>query len=337
MTEQSFLAAVPSSLTQMTGRDALTAALRDRMLDDPRVVVLGETIRSGGAAGVTAGLYDEFGPERVIETPVSENGFFGLALGLALAGFKPVVEIYSADFLLAVANEVMNDMAKWRVQHGHPNLPLPIVIRGCMAATQGLGPEHSQSMEPFFFHAPGLRILTPSTPDNAYAAMHAALSATVPTLLFEHRRVYELTGDVRRSAASAKVGTADLVRHGDDVTVVAWGWMRHEAERACAVLAPDGINADLIDLVSIKPLDFETIVESVRRTGALLVVEEAFVTGSVGAEVLARVSEALPGQPLRLHRVAMPDVIHPYDARLERAILPTSTDVVRGVKSLLGR
>jgi len=314
----------------LSGREAFRESLREEMRRDERVLVLGETVRSGGAAGVVAGLYDEFGAERVIETPVSENGIFGAALGLALAGFRPVVEIYSADFLLAVANEVMNDMAKWRTQHGRPDEPLPIVVRGCMAATEGLGPEHSQSMEPFFLHAPGLELFTPSTPANAYAAMGAALAATVPTLVFEHRRVYELRGPVDAGVVG------EHVRSGDDVTVVAWGWMRHEAALATERLAAEGVGVDLFDPVRIRPLDLGAVIGSVRRTGALVVVEEAFVTGNVGAEILARVAEALPGRPLRLRRIAMPDVIHPYDARLERAILPTADHVVAGVRSLLG-
>jgi pyruvate dehydrogenase E1 component beta subunit len=321
----------------MDGRSALTSALRMQMSLDARVLILGETVRLGGAAGVTKGLYDEFGETRVIETPVSENGFFGAALGLALAGFRPVVEIYSADFLLVVANEIMNDMAKWRVQHGQASEPLAIVIRGCMGATAGLGPEHSQSMEPFFFHAPGLQIITPSTPANAFGAMLAALSSPTPTLIFEHRRVYELKGRVPDTDAPFNLGTADHVREGDDVTVVAWGWMRHEASAACDTLQADGIEVDLIDPVTIKPFDYESVISSVKRTRALVVVEEAFITGSVGSEILARVAEALPGQAVKMRRVAMPDLIHPYDARLERAILPTATDVTRAVRGLLGR
>jgi pyruvate/2-oxoglutarate/acetoin dehydrogenase E1 component len=327
---------VPAAAAALSGRGALTLALREEMERDERVIVLGETVRSGGAAGVTAGLWDQFGSERVIETPVSENGIFGAALGLALAGLRPVVEIYSADFLLAVANEVMNDIAKWRVQHGRPDEPLPIVIRGCMAATEGLGPEHSQSMEPFFLHAPGLQLVTPSTPANALSSMRAALASPTPTLVFEHRKVYELVDEVTPSElATPAVGAGEFVRRGEDVTVVAWGWMRHEAVRACEVLAARGVDADLVDLLWTRPLDLAPIIESVSRTGTLVVVEEAFVTGSVGAEILARVGEALPSVPLRLRRIAMPDVIHPYDARLERSILPAAEHVVAGVSSLL--
>ncbi|GAA1850240.1 hypothetical protein GCM10009836_32550 [Pseudonocardia ailaonensis] len=324
------MSSVATETRVLTGREAFRAGIREEMLRDERVLVLGETVRSGGAAGVVAGLFDEFGPRRVIECPVSENGIFGAALGLALAGFRPVVEIYSADFLLAVANEVMNDMAKWQVQHGRPDEPLPIVIRGCMAATEGLGPEHSQSMEPFFLHAPGLELLTPSTPATAYAAMRAALAATVPTLVFEHRKVYELSGPVEGGVIGERVTS------GADVTVVAWGWMRHEAAHAAERLAADGVGVDLLDPVRIRPLDLDPVIASVQRTGALIVVEEAFVTGNVGAEILARVAEALPGHPLRLRRIAMPDVIHPYDARLERAILPTADHVVAGIRTLLG-
>ncbi|RHW24949.1 alpha-ketoacid dehydrogenase subunit beta [Nocardioides immobilis] len=319
-----------------TVRESLASTLGEAMAADESMVLLGETVRAGGAQGVARGLYERFGPSRVIETPVSENGIFGAALGLALSGFRPVVEIYSADFLLAVANEIVNDIAKWRIQHGQPGAQLPVLIRGCMGATAGLGPEHSQSMEPFFFHSPGLQICVPSTLENAPALLDAALESRQPTLFLEHRKVYELQGSgTPEPRPAAEPGTAEVVRVGTDLTMVAWGWMRTEAEAACATLAEHGVTVELVDPRWIRPFDYATVVNSVAKTGRLLVLEEAFITGGIGAEILARVTEAFPGRALVATRVAMPDVIHPYHAEMERQILPTAADAVHAALRLV--
>lgn len=318
----------------MTGRAALNLALREEMRRDDRVLTIGETVRYIGAAGVPAGLDDEFGPERVIETPVSENAIFGAALGLALEGFVPVVEIYSADFLLAVANEVLNDIPKWRQQQRLPG-GLPIVIRGCMGANSGLGPEHSQSMEPFLHHAPGLTVVTPGTPRDLAGLLRAAIRGREPVVLLEHRRVYDLEGDVPTDPDfTVPLSKAETVRHGDAATVVAWGWMRHEAEAAADRLSERGLHVDLIDPRTVRPMDWDTVIASVRRTKALVVVEEAPITGSVAAEVLARVAESgVPGVSYR--RVAMPDVIHPYSASMEAPLLPATEDIVAAVERIV--
>jgi len=319
---------------QVTVRQALTQVLAGELQRSPDVLVMGETVRDGGAAGVTAGLYERFGPTRVIETPVSENGFFGAALGLALAGFSPVVEIYSADFLLAVANELANDMAKWRQQQARRS-QLAITVRGCMGANGGLGPEHSQSMEPFFHHTHGLTIVTPSTVEDAVGLLRSSIRSPDPVLFLEHRRLYDLSGSVPGDPEFVvPLGVANLVAAGDDVTVVAWGWMRHEAEAASAELNQMGIGVDLIDPRTIRPMDWETIQASVARTQRLVVVEEAQLTGSVSGEILARCVEAGP-RGLRAARVTMPDRIHPYSADMEALILPDRHKTVHAVKKLL--
>jgi pyruvate/2-oxoglutarate/acetoin dehydrogenase E1 component len=317
-----------------TTREALTAVLATE-LERPDTFLLGETVRGIGAAGVTAGLFDQFGPEKVIETPVSENAIVGSALGLAIAGMRPVVEIYSADFLLVVANEIMNDIAKWRHQQRHPD-HLPITIRACMGATGGLGPEHSQSMEPFLHHAPGLVVVTPGTPTDAAGLLRSAIRSPEPVVFLEHRRIYDLTGDIPADPDYiVPIGTADVARPGRDVTIVAWGWMRHEALRAADELAAEGIEAEVIDPRTISPFDWPTVLGSVERTGHLLVVEEVPITGSVAAEVLARACEG-KDRPPRCARLAMPDEIHPYSASMEAAMLPGSESIVPAVKRLIG-
>lgn len=320
--------------TQMTARRALTAAIAGELRRSPETVFLGETVRGPGAAGVAEGLYDEFGPSQVIETPVSENGIFGAVLGLALAGMRPIVEIYSADFLLAVANEVVNDIAKWRHQQTRPEA-LPVTIRGCMGANGGLGPEHSQCIEAYFHHAPGLTIVAPGTPVDAAGLLRSAIRSPEPVIVLEHRKLYDVEGDVPDDPDyEVPLGVGTVVREGSDLTLVAWAWMRQEAERAAEELAADGISAEIIDPRTVRPMDWQLIHDSARKTGRLLVAEEAPLTGSVGAEVVARVAESAPG--IRCARVAMPDVIHPYSAAMESEILPDAAAIAQRARDLCG-
>lgn len=319
-------------MTQMTTRQALTATIATELRLCKQNVFLGETVRGMGASGVAEGLYEEFGPSQVIETPVSENGIFGAVLGLALTGMRPIVEIYSADFLLVVANEVMNDMAKWRHQQTRP-AELPITIRGCMGANGGLGPEHSQCVEAYFHHAPGLAIATPGTPADGAGLLRAAIRAPGPVIVLEHRRVYDLAGDVPEDPnLEIPLGKAQIVFEGTDLTLVAWAWMRQEAESAREELEKDGISVELIDLRSVKPLDWAALLKSAGKTRKLIVAEESPMTGNIGAEVLARVAEDLP--EVRVARVAMPDAIHPYSATMEAEILPTAADIVETARRL---
>jgi pyruvate/2-oxoglutarate/acetoin dehydrogenase E1 component len=326
-----------STTTTTTTRAALTAVIAGELRASSETVFMGETVRGLGASGVASGLFDEFGPMQVIETPVSENGIMGAALGLALAGFRPIVEIYSADFLLTVANEIINDISKWRQQHTTPDA-LPITIRGCMGATAGLGPEHSQSMEAYFHHAPGLTIVLPGTPADAAGLLRSAIRSPEPVLFLEHRNLYDLAGDVPSDLSyTTPIGKADIVRSGSDLTIVAWAWMRHESSTASDQLAKAGISVDLIDPRTIRPMDWDAIQGSVDKTGRLLVVEEAPRTGSVAAEILARVVERHRDRPIRVARLNMPDVIHPYSPEMEASILPTAADIVRAASDLCVR
>jgi pyruvate/2-oxoglutarate/acetoin dehydrogenase E1 component len=308
-------------MTQLTAREAINAVLHSELGRDRRTVYLGETIRYEGATGASKGLYDAYGPQQIIECPVSENGIFGVALGLALAGFRPIVEIYSADFALAVANEIMNDIPKWRQQQAS-SAAMPITIRGWMGSTLGLGPEHSQCMEAFFHHAPGLTVICPGTSQDMAGLMRAAIRSDDPVLLLEHRRLYETKGEVSDDGNLViPIGKGEIVQPGKDVTIVAWAWMRHLAVDAARLLQKEGISAEIIDPRTIKPMDFNLIAESARKTGRLLIAEEAPITGNIGAEIIARVCE-MTGQPIRVSRVAMADMIHPYSAAMEVEIIP---------------
>ncbi len=297
--------------------------------------MLGETVRGIGAAGVTAGLYDLFGPTQVIETPVSENGFFGAALGLALSGFTPIVEIYSADFLFAVANEIINDMPKWRHQQPRSR-PISVTVRGCMGANGGLGPEHSQCMEHYLHHTPGLTVMCPGTPADAAGLLRSAIRFPGPVIFLEHRRVYDLIGEVPDDPDFVvAIGRGTVIHSGNDITLVAWAWMRQEAERAAHVLSLEGISVEVIDPRTIVPLDFDLIINSVHRTGGLVIVEEAPMNGSIGGEIIARVAEASQGRRIRASRVAMTRSIHPYSSSMEREVLPNSEAIAAKIRTMV--
>lgn len=320
-------------MVSLTTKDAINSVLASELYRDRRTVYVGETISYMGSSGTASGLFERFGPKQVIEAPVSENGIVGMALGLALSGFRPIVEIYTADFLLAVANEVMNDIPKWRQQHGRTG-GLPITIRAWMGSTLGRGPEHSQCMESFLHHAPGLTIVCPGTASDTAGLLRASIQSDEPVIFLEHRRIYDLTDELPEDSTFVlPTGKGEVVRQGQDVTIVAWSWMRHEAVKAAEQLSADGIEAEIIDPRTIKPLDFPLILESVVRTGRLIVCEEAFVTGSIGAEVVARCVEAST-RPISAGRVAMPDRIHPYSSTMEQQIIPGAAEIIDRVKAM---
>ena len=321
-------------MTMMSTRDAIRSVLSSELARDRRTVYLGETIRHTGATGASRRLFEQFGPRQVIETPVSENGIFGAALGLALGGYRLIVEIYSADFALAVANEIIGDFAKWQQQQARRQ-GLPITVRGWMGATEGLGPEHSQCMEAYFHHAPGLTILCPGTPADMAGLLRSAIRLDAPAFVLEHRRLYDLEGEVPDDPDfTLDIGRAEVVTEGSDVTIVSWAWMRHLCAEAVGKLRQLDIKAELIDLRTIKPLDFAAVQRSVQKTGRLVVVEEAPVTGNIGAEILARTSEQV-SRPVRAVRAAMPDMIHPYSSLMEKEILPDVKLVMSAVESVI--
>ncbi|MEX1133690.1 MAG: transketolase C-terminal domain-containing protein [Acidimicrobiia bacterium] len=321
-------------MPERTVLTALNDTLREEMRADPSILVLGETVWSGGAAGVTRDLIDEFG-ERVIETPVSENAIFQAALGLAIAGYRPIIEIYSADFLLAVANEVINDMAKWRAQQGRP-AHLPITIRGPMGATGGLGPEHSQCVERYFYHAPGLEVVVPGSPATCAPLLAASIRSNEPTLFLEHRRLYPAALPVTGEEGPAQLGRGEIVRKGSEATVVAWGWMVSESLTAADRAAEQGLDLEVIDLQTVAPMDLELVVESLNRTGRLLTVEEAPKRGGIGGEIVASVSERL-GRAIPMMRVGMEDCIHSYHPVIEAEMLPDSSDIEKAAYNLCNR
>jgi pyruvate/2-oxoglutarate/acetoin dehydrogenase E1 component len=318
-----------------TLRKAMTAALHEVMRADERTIMLGEALDTrGGSALITYGFVDAYGPDRAIETPISENALVGMALGAAVAGCRVVAEVYSADFLFCAGSEIVNDTAKWRYQH-QLREPLHLVFRmPAGSAGKWAGPEHTQAIEGLLNNIPGLRIVIPSTPATARAALIAALNSGDPTIFLEHRKLYDL--DVPdETGAQQNILDGRVVRSGDHLTIVAWGAMQPVALTAAESLWLSGISAEVIDPVSIKPMNYELIAESVARTGHLIVLDEGPRTGSVSADVVVNVLERVNDTPVTFERLTLPDVHHPFDPDLEASLLPNADDVVEATARLL--
>jgi pyruvate/2-oxoglutarate/acetoin dehydrogenase E1 component len=309
------------------------------MREDPAVFLLGQDIAEyGGAFKVTKGFVEEFGKARVINTPISESGAIGMGVGAALLGRRPVVEMQFADFITCGFNQVVNVAAKmyWRTRRA-----VPLVIRCPFGGGAGAGAFHSQSLEAWFTHAAGLKVVAPAFPGDAYGLLRAAIRDPDPVLFLEHKYLYRrLRGPLPAAAEGGlggclSLGRAQVIREGQDVTAVAWGWMVHRAAEAAAALAGEGVSVEVVDLSTLVPLDEETLLSSARKTGKVLIVHEAPLTGGFGGEVAARVAEKafehLDG-PVR--RLAYPDLPVPYNAALEAACLPSVERIAGELRAL---
>ena len=318
--------------------EAIREALWEEMERDSDVLLLGEDIGVyGGAFKVTDGFLDWFGPERVLDTPISEAGFTGVAAGAAHMGLRPVVEMQFMDFVSCAYEPITNYIAtaRWR---GAGSLPL--VVRGPVGGGVRGGPFHSQNPEMAFFHTPGLRIVYPSTPADAKGLLKAAIRDADPVLFFEHKKLYRapfLREVLPREDHAIPLGVARLHRSGRDVTIVTYGAMVHESGRAAELLAGQGVDVEILDLRTLLPLDEDAIVESVRKTHRLLIVHEDTRTGGIAGEIAARVSErAFEWLDAPILRVTAIDSPVPYAASLEDYFLPQLDDIVKAARYLVG-
>lgn len=323
---------------ELSMSEALSEALHEEMTRDAGVFVIGEDIAQiGGLFQVTAGLLDKFGRQRVIDAPISEAGQAGVGVGAALVGCRPVVELQIADFVSLVMDQVANHAGKWRYMSGG-RVTVPFVLRGAVSSGIGMAAQHSQTLEAWFVHAPGLVVIMPSTPYDAKGLLKAAIRDDNPVVFLEKRLLYSRRGPVPTEEYTVPIGVADIKREGTDATVVAYAAGVHLALQAARQFAPDGVELEVVDLRTLKPLDIDTVVTSVRKTGRLVVVTEAARTCSVASEVVTRVVEdafaSLRSTPVR---VTAKDAPMPYAAPLERAVLPQVEDVVAGVNDALGR
>jgi 2-oxoisovalerate dehydrogenase E1 component len=327
---------LPDPGRSVTWMQATLEALAAEMEADPRIFVLGEGIgKRGGNFRTTAGLYDRFGPERLRDTPISERGFTGLAGGAAMTGTRPVIDFMFADFLLDAVGEVVNQIAKMQYMSSG-RLKMPVLLRGCIGIGHSAATHHSGSYYSMYAHFPGLRVVVPSNPYDAKGLLHHALRCDDPVFFLEHRELLSLKGPVPETAYEIPFGQAAVVREGRDVTVVALALMVQKSLQACDVLANEGLSVELIDPRTAAPLDTDTILKSVAKTGRLLIVDETFAPYGFGAEIAARIVEAgfddLDAPIRRLNGVHTPT---PYSPPLEAAIVKDVDAIVRAVRDLV--
>ena len=322
----------------MTYREACRQALRDALIGDPRVFLMGEDVGEyGGCFAVSMGLLSEFGPERIRDTPLSESAFVGAGIGAALGGMLPIVEIMTVNFSLLALDQILNNAATFlHMSGGQCNVP--IVIRMTTGGGRQVAAQHSHSLEGWYAHIPGLRILTPATVQDARGMLGPALLDPDPVLLFEHASLYNVSEEIADDAGAVDITRAMLRRHGDDVTIITYGGTLRTALEAATVLANAGVEADVIDLRTLRPLDDETMVESVRRTHRVVIVDEGWRSGSISAEVAARIGEhAFYDLDAPVERVCSAEVPMPYAKHLEAAALPTTAAVVAAAERVTGR
>jgi len=321
---------------ELSYAEAIREALAQAMEADQRVFTLGEDIGVyGGAFGVTGDLVHRFGEERVIDTPISELGIAGAAVGAAITGMRPVLEFQFSDFVTLAMEQIVNQAAKIRFMFGG-KASVPMVVRMPAGSGTGAAAQHSQSLEAWFAHVPGLKVVQPSTPHDAKGLLLAAIDDPNPVLIFEHKLLYKTKGHVPAEPYRVPIGTAVTRRAGSTATVVATSIMVHRALEAAEALAPEGIDAEVIDLRSLRPIDTAAIEASARRTGRLLVVHEGVRTLGIGAEIAAHVagSETFDFLDAPIMRLGGRDAPLPYNPVLEKVAVPQVPDIVAALRSL---
>jgi pyruvate dehydrogenase E1 component beta subunit len=321
---------------EQTFIEILRRALDEELTRDASVYLLGEDVAAGGAFGVTRGLADKFGAQRVRNTPISEAAITGVATGAALCGLKPVLEIMFIDFATLAMDTLVNQVAKYRYMSGG-QLTVPLVVRTQAGAAGGAAAQHSQSLESWFIHAPGLVVVAPSSPAEAYGLLKSAIRLGEPVLFVEHKRLYTMKEALADADELPQIGSARVARAGTDVTLIAYSAMVGSALDAAGELERSGISAEVIDLRTLVPLDIESIGESVAKTHRAMIAHEAVLNGGVGAEIAARIgSELFDELDAPVLRVGCPFAPIPFAPELEQALLPGSGDIVRRVNEILG-
>ncbi len=322
-----------ATLVETTYREALRAAIRQAMLQDERVFLMGEDVGDyGGCFAVSLGLLEEFGPERIRDTPLSESAFVGAGIGAAIGGMRPIVEIMTVNFSLLALDQIMNNAASLlHMSGGQFNVPL--VIRMTTGAGRQLAAQHSHSLEGWYAHIPGLRILAPATLEDARGMLPTALRDPDPVLIFEHGSLYNMKGSLPDDAGAVDIDRAAVRREGADVTLITYGGTLGKTLEAAELLAADGISAEVIDLRTLRPLDDATFIGSVRRAHRAVVVDEGWRSGSLSAEISARIMEqALYDLEAPVERVCSAEVPMPYPKHLEDAALPQAATIAEAAR-----
>ncbi len=316
--------------------NALREAIDEEMARDPYVCIMGEDVgQYGGSYKVTKDLFDKYGELRVLDTPIAENSFTGMAVGAAMTGLRPIVEGMNMGFLLLAFNQISNNMGMLRYTSGG-NYTIPTVVRGPGGVGRQLGAEHSQRLEAYFHAVPGIKIVACSTPTNAKGLMKAAIRDNNPVLFFEHVLLYNLSEKLPEGEYVCSLDQADVVRAGKDITILTYSRMRHHCLKAVDQLTEEGIDVELIDLISLKPLDMYTISKSIRKTHKVIIVEECMKTGGIGAELISLITEEcfddLDSRPVRL---SSQDIPTPYNGKLENLTIIQPHQIVDMAKQII--
>ncbi len=323
-------------MPRITMREAISQALWEEMERDPSVFILGEEVGVwGGTYAVTKGFYDHFGPERVKDTPIAENAILGAAIGAALVGLRPVAELMTINFAFSAMDYVVNQAPKLRYMFGG-QFKVPLVIRAVGGGGRQLGATHSQTPDAVFAHFPGLKVVSPGTPEDAKGLLKTAIRCDDPVLFLEHATMYQVRGEVPEGEYLLPIGQSKVQRLGRDVTVVTYAKGLELSLKAADELAKEGIEVEIVDLRTLRPLDMAPVLESFQKTNRAVIVEEGWRSYGVGAEVAARIyEEAFDYADAPILRVAQKEVPLPYNRTLEQAALPQVPDIVAAVKEVL--
>jgi pyruvate dehydrogenase E1 component beta subunit len=328
--------AIPQAVQRVTYREALRLALREALQRDSRVFLMGEDVgRYGGSYAVSKGLLEEFGPERIRDTPLSESAFVGAGIGAALGGMRPIVEVMTVNFCLLALDQIVNNAATIRHMSGG-QFSIPLVIRMATGAGRQLAAQHAHSLEGWLAHIPGIRVVTPATVADARWMLGAALEIPDPVLMFEPQTLYNMEGDAGQASDAANLDTAAVRRAGSQVTIVAYGATVHKALSAADTLADEHVDAEVLDLRTLRPLDMTTIETSVRKTRRVVIADEGWRSGSLSAEIAARLSEHLfYDLEAPIARVCTAEVPIPYPKHLEDAALPQPATIAAAARALV--
>ena len=325
-----------SKTVKTTYREAIRAAIREALLRDERVFLLGEDVgRYGGCFAVSKGLLDEFGPERIRDTPLSESAFVGAGIGAAMGGVRPIVEIMTVNFSLLALDQIVNNAATiLHMSGGQFNIPL--VIRMTTGAGRQLAAQHSHSLEGWYAHIPGIKVLAPATLEDARGMLWTALEDPDPVLIFEHGSLYNMEGDLAANAGAVDIGKAEVRRPGKTISLITYGGTLFKTLQAAEGLAREGIDAEVVDLRTLRPLDTATIVGSVTRTHRAVVIDEGWRSGSISAEIMARIMEnAFYELDAPVARVCSVEVPMPYPKHLEDAAVPQVPGIVAAARRVV--
>lgn len=316
-------------------REALLEAMQEEMRIDDNIYVMGEEVAEyNGAYKVTQGMLDEFGPERVIDTPIAENGFAGIGVGSAMNGLRPIIEFMTFNFSLVAIDQIINAAAKVNLMSGG-QFNVPIVFRGPTASAGQLGAQHSQAFENWYANTPGLKVVVPSTPADAKGLLKASIRDNDPVIFMESEQMYGDKGEVPEGEYIIPIGVADVKRKGTDVTIVTFGKIYHTVEKAAQELEKNGISVEIVDLRTVRPIDYDCIFESVKKTNRLVIVEEAWPLASISTEIAYKVQrETFDDLDAPIQRVTMRDVPMSYAATMVEATLPNKDRIIDAVNAV---